>query len=53
MVGTGLASISKSLHICAFDFSRLATAFIIPTVVSISNAQSKVSCICRPGYDGD
>ena len=27
--------ISKSLHSCAFDFSCLATAFIIATLVSI------------------
>ena len=35
MVYTVLGLISKSLYICAFKFSPLATAFIIATFVSI------------------
>ena len=35
MVYKVLERISKSLHICAFDFSCLSTAFIIATLVSI------------------
>ena len=35
MVHTVLGMISKSLHICALDFSSSATAFIIATLVLI------------------
>ena len=35
MVHTVLGMILKYLHICAFDFFHLATAFIITTLVSI------------------
>ena len=35
MVYKVLETISNSLHICAFDFSRSSTAFIIAALVSI------------------
>ena len=35
MVYTVLETILKCLHICAFDFSRLSTALITDTLVSI------------------
>ena len=44
MMYTVLGSISKSLHICVFDFSCLATAFIIANLVLI--VMCFLACIC-------
>ena len=48
MVFTVLETISKSLHVCAFDFSCLSNAFIYYFGVD-SKALFLVSCICRHG----